>query len=101
LNGKVWPFLEVEPRKYRFRILNASNARFYHLTLKEPDRNNVATDRPGPVFKQIGSDGADRPGGVFENPAGEAGRPCRRMVDDTTPQPSRLTTPSFGSNHGP
>jgi hypothetical protein len=46
LNGKVWPFLEVEPRKYRFRILNASNARFYHLTLKEPDRNNVATDRP-------------------------------------------------------
>ena len=34
VNGKVWPFLEVEPRKYRFRILNASNARFYHLTLK-------------------------------------------------------------------
>jgi spore coat protein A len=28
-------FLEVEPRKYRFRILNASNARFYHLTLNE------------------------------------------------------------------
>ena len=24
--------LEVEPRRYRFRILNASNARFFRLT---------------------------------------------------------------------
>ena len=31
VNGKVWPFLEVEPRRYRFRILNGSNARFYRL----------------------------------------------------------------------
>ena len=35
VNGKVWPFLEVEPRKYRFRLLNASNARWYHLSLNE------------------------------------------------------------------
>lgn len=35
VNGKVWPHLEVEPRKYRFRMLNASNARFYHLSLDE------------------------------------------------------------------
>jgi len=33
LNGKLFPFLEVEPRKYRFRILNGSNGRFFHLTL--------------------------------------------------------------------
>jgi spore coat protein A, manganese oxidase len=33
VNGKVWPFFEVEPRKYRFRILNGSNARFYNLRL--------------------------------------------------------------------
>ena len=66
VNGKVWPFLEVEPRKYRFRILNASNARFYHLTLKEADRNNQATDRPGPVFKQIGSDGGLLPAPVAQ-----------------------------------
>ncbi|GAA4702565.1 multicopper oxidase family protein [Brevibacillus fulvus] len=33
VNGKVWPFLEVEPRKYRFRILNASNTRSYTLFL--------------------------------------------------------------------
>lgn len=24
VNGTVWPYLKVEPRKYRFRILNAS-----------------------------------------------------------------------------
>lgn len=29
VNGKVWPFAELEPRKYRFRILNASNTRIF------------------------------------------------------------------------
>jgi spore coat protein A len=33
VNGKIWPYLEVEPRRYRFRILNGSNARFYNLKL--------------------------------------------------------------------
>lgn len=37
VNGKVWPFLEVEPRKYRFRILNGSNARFYRISLSSPN----------------------------------------------------------------
>ena len=27
VNGKLWPYLEVEPRKYRFRLVNSSNAR--------------------------------------------------------------------------
>src|SRR5512133_1033692 len=31
VNGKVWPFLEVEPRLYRFRILNGCNARIMNL----------------------------------------------------------------------
>ena len=44
-NGKLFPYLEVEPRKYRFRVLNGSNARFFHLTLT----NNLA-------FQQIGTD---------------------------------------------
>jgi len=46
VNGKVWPFLEVDPRPYRFRLLNASNARVYRLFLA-----------PGQNFLQIGSDG--------------------------------------------
>jgi spore coat protein A, manganese oxidase len=57
VNGKVWPFLAVEPRKYRFRILNASNARFFRLALLESDREGQPTGTRGPAFVQIGSDG--------------------------------------------
>ncbi len=45
VNGKIMPYLEVEPRKYRFRLLNASNARQYLFSL-----SNQAS------FYQIGSD---------------------------------------------
>jgi spore coat protein A len=31
VNGKVWPFLNVEPRRYRFLFLNGSNARAYEM----------------------------------------------------------------------
>jgi len=40
LNGKIQPFLTVKRRKYRFRFLNGSNARFYQLFL----RNGVPFD---------------------------------------------------------
>ena len=43
VNGKVWPYLNVEPRKYRFRMLNGSQARFYSLSLAHPTRRA----RPG------------------------------------------------------
>lgn len=33
MNGKLFPYLEVEPRKYRLRVLNAANGRFFHLSL--------------------------------------------------------------------
>jgi spore coat protein A, manganese oxidase len=45
VNGKLFPFLEVEPRKYRFRVLNAANARFFRLALSN-----------GQEFHQIGTD---------------------------------------------
>jgi spore coat protein A len=45
VNGKVWPFLEVEPRMYRFRILNGCNARILSL------------DIGGPALWQIGAEG--------------------------------------------
>jgi spore coat protein A len=32
VNGKAYPFLSVEPRRYRFRIVNGSQARFYNLS---------------------------------------------------------------------
>jgi FtsP/CotA-like multicopper oxidase with cupredoxin domain len=47
VNGAPWPVLEVDAARYRFRILNASNARRYELALD-----------PGTVkLVQIGSDG--------------------------------------------
>lgn len=39
VNGKLLPYLDVEPRKYRFRILNGSNARFYQLSIALGDRS--------------------------------------------------------------
>jgi spore coat protein A, manganese oxidase len=45
VNGKISPYLEVEPRPYRFRVLNAANGRFFHLALA----NQLE-------FLQIGSD---------------------------------------------
>jgi spore coat protein A len=33
VNGKLFPFLEVEPRRYRFRFANVSNGRTFHLIL--------------------------------------------------------------------
>ena len=47
VNGAPWPVLEVDAARYRFRILNASNARRYELAL----------DRDPAKLVQIGSDG--------------------------------------------
>ena len=32
VNGKVAPYLDVEPRKYRLRVMNGSNARFFRVS---------------------------------------------------------------------
>jgi spore coat protein A len=45
VNGKIFPFLDVEPTRYRFRLVNASNARFYALSVVG-----------GPGIVQIGTD---------------------------------------------
>lgn len=36
VNAQVTPYLEVEPRRYRFRFLNGSQARFYNMWLEGP-----------------------------------------------------------------
>jgi FtsP/CotA-like multicopper oxidase with cupredoxin domain len=53
VNGKAQPRLEVEPRRYRFRLLNGSNARVYEFAL--------AGRMP---FTQIGTDGGLLPKAV-------------------------------------
>ncbi len=52
VNGKTWPYLNVEPRRYRLRFLNGSNARFYRMRLED-----MVLGAPGPAFWQIGTDG--------------------------------------------
>jgi FtsP/CotA-like multicopper oxidase with cupredoxin domain len=59
-NGRTWPALEVEQRRYRFRLLNGCNSRFLILKL--------ATDplaaRPAPPalpFWQVGAEGGFLP----------------------------------------
>ncbi|RDS81677.1 bilirubin oxidase [Dyella monticola] len=44
-NGKIFPYLEVEPRRYRLRMINVANTRFFDLSLSH--------DLP---FQQVASD---------------------------------------------
>ncbi|HSR97398.1 MAG TPA: multicopper oxidase [Kofleriaceae bacterium] len=57
VNGRSWPFFEVQPRRYRLRFVNASNARFYQMQLFRSDASHQPTSTPGPAIWQIGSDG--------------------------------------------
>ncbi len=52
VNGRPWPYLRVEGRKYRFRLVNSTNLRFFLLQLSD-----------GSPITQIGSDG-----GLLEKP---------------------------------
>jgi len=44
VNGVAWPNLNVEPRAYRFRLLNGSDARFYNLRFGTLPCWQVGTD---------------------------------------------------------
>jgi spore coat protein A len=52
VNGKSWPFLNVEPKRYRFRMVDLANARFFSLQLQITKGTGTA-----PKFWQIASDG--------------------------------------------
>ncbi len=73
VNGTVYPKVAVEPKRYRLRILNATNARFLNLQLYVDDGSangitlNAATGIPtnagGPSFRVLGTEG-----GFLQNP---------------------------------
>jgi spore coat protein A, manganese oxidase len=69
VNGRSWPFYQVEPRRYRFRLLNGSNARFYEIRI---DNN---TPNPGPPIYVIGTDG-----GLLNAPAITSSTPTNRLL---------------------
>jgi spore coat protein A len=47
VNGVAWPKLDVEPRKYRLRLLNGSDSRFYDLRFEVFKKDNQITPGKG------------------------------------------------------
>jgi FtsP/CotA-like multicopper oxidase with cupredoxin domain len=60
VNGRSWPFLDVDPQRYRIRFLNGSNARFYNMSLAATGKGKKIKPPP---FWVIGTDG-----GLLDNP---------------------------------
>lgn len=52
VNGVIWPYFEVDARWVRFRVLNASNSRFYRFELHDANGAPISS-----AMHQIGSDG--------------------------------------------
>jgi FtsP/CotA-like multicopper oxidase with cupredoxin domain len=57
VNGFTWPYLDVEPKRYRFRLLNGCNSRFLILQF----------EHPGVEVWQIGAEGGFLPAPVRLN----------------------------------
>ncbi len=49
INGLCYPNFNVEPRRYRFRVVNGSQARFYNFWITKPNKGNL------PIY-QIGAE---------------------------------------------
>ncbi len=86
VNGTIWPYAEVEPCQYRFRIVNGSNARTYRFHLVDdgvtaPRPSNGDTG-PAPIVNscigQIGTDGGLLPKAVSLPPGGLTLAPAER-----------------------
>jgi spore coat protein A, manganese oxidase len=99
VNGVAYPFLPVEQRHYRFRILNGSQARFYNLNLyyesaRRPGEVDTTTatapdgtvtvvpvGKPGPAIVQIGTEGGFLDFPVLLN---SPPQPCEVVLDPNT-----------------
>ena len=61
VNGNTWPTLDVQPRRYRFRLLNGCNSRFLLLRTTTDDLTaegyDPLTASAGPTMWQIGAEG--------------------------------------------
>lgn len=52
VNGVIWPYFAVEPRWYRFRLVNGANTRQYQIAFNDEDGKTV----PAGTVYQIGTD---------------------------------------------
>src|SRR5208283_3375098 len=60
INGGIYPKVSVPPKRVRFRMLNAAQARFFHMNLYPEDPKNPGEAQvgvPGPVMYQVGTEG--------------------------------------------
>jgi FtsP/CotA-like multicopper oxidase with cupredoxin domain len=62
VNGKIQPFFQVHPRRYRLRLLNTGPSRFLQFFLTDPASPNTANS-----FYQISNDGNLLPAPVLVN----------------------------------
>jgi FtsP/CotA-like multicopper oxidase with cupredoxin domain len=73
INGRTWPFQNVEPVRYRLRLLNGNNSRFLNLSLFVSacplNPTLVGTELP---FYQIGAEGGLLPNVVRVSTGGTA-----------------------------
>lgn len=70
INGGVYPKVSVSPKRTRFRLLNGSQARFYHLNLYTEDLSNrgeAKVGTPGPKMYQVGTEGGFLPAVAIHN----------------------------------
>ena len=70
VNGGIYPKLTVAPKRTRFRLLNGSQARFYHLNLYAEDKANAGEANPqvaGPAIYQVGTEGGFLPAVAIHN----------------------------------
>jgi spore coat protein A len=86
VNGGVYPFVNVPPKRVRFRVLNASQARFFHLNLYVEDPSNPGEAKvgtAGPIMYQVGTEGGFLPAVAIH--------------DNTTPIPLDLVDDPAGT----
>jgi len=98
VNGTVFPVATVEARRYRFRLLNACQARFLNLQLYIADASKdgityntkgVPLNLPGPNFLAIGTEG-----GFLPNPVSVPAAQPFNAAMLTSGLPNLLTAPA-------
>jgi spore coat protein A len=70
INGGIYPVVSVPPKRVRFRMLNGSQARFYHLNLYPEDTahpGEAKVGTPGPIMYQVGMEGGFLPAVAVHN----------------------------------
>ncbi len=99
VNGTLYPYLEVDPKTYRFRILNAANDRMWNLQLYQ------ASSIVGGITLKSGGSGYTtvpmvtiEPNAVAGDTTGH-GASALATIDPATGQVTALTLVSVGSGY--